>query len=211
MKWFIFSILLLLLFCAPAIAQENRKYEKKIERYQSKWQGLIPTHSKLQYAGSMGLISAGVGWDYGKRDQWETDAILGFVPKHSNNKAKFVFTVKQNFIPWKRPWGNKGFVFEPLTTGLYINTITGKNFWNKEPGKYPNNYYNVSTKIRFYAFAGERITYKIPSEKRWYFKEITFFYEISTCDLYVASAAQNSYLKPHDYLGLSFGLKFHFF
>ena len=38
-------------------------------------------------------------------------------------------------------------------------------------------------------------------------KEITFFYEISTCDLYVVSAFTNKYLKPKDYLSLSFGIK----
>lgn len=211
MKSFIFSLLLLTLFGSYCFAQEESRYEKKIERYQSKWFNLIPTHAKVQYAGSMGRVSVGTGWDYGKKDQWETDIILGFVPKHSTNKAKIAFTIKQNYIPWKLPWGEKGFFFEPLTTGLYMNTISGRNFWNKEPGKYPNNYYNMSTKIRFYAFVGERIGYKIPPQKRWFFKEVAFFYELSTCDLYVASAVQNSYLKPHDYLKLSLGLKFHFF
>ena len=37
---------------------------------------MIPTHTKLQYAGGMGLLSWGIGWDYGKRGQWETDLLL---------------------------------------------------------------------------------------------------------------------------------------
>lgn len=38
-------------------------------------------------------------------------------------------------------------------------------------------------------------------------KQISLFYEISTCDLYVISAFTNKYLKPKDYLSLSFGIK----
>jgi hypothetical protein len=40
---------------------------------------------------------------------------------------------------------------------------------------------------------------------------VTAFYELSSCDLYVVSAVTNRYLKPTDYLRLSFGLKFQIF
>lgn len=210
MRSLTFSILLALLAC-PALAQQT-KYEQRIGYYQSKWQDLIPTHFKMQYAGSMGILSMGIGWDYGKRNQWETDIILGFVPKYSTRHSRMTFTVKQNFMPWNIPLGERGFFFEPLTCGLYVNTIAGNEFWSTEPDKYPSGYYNLSTKVRFHVFAGERITYVIPPDKRfWGFKEVTFFYEISTSDLYVVSAATNSYLKPYDYLKLSLGLKFQFF
>jgi hypothetical protein len=51
----------------------------------------------------------------------------------------------------------------------------------------------------------------VPEKYRKFSKSITAFYEISTCDLYVVSAFNNSYLKPDDYLRLSFGLKFQIF
>lgn len=51
-------------------------------------------------------------------------------------------------------------------------------------------------------------TYDIDPQRRFLAKSVTFFYEISTCDLYLVSAVQNSYLRPRDYLSLSFGLKF---
>lgn len=192
-------------------SQDNDKYQKRVEYYKSKWQTLIPTHVKLQYAGSMGFLSFGTGWDYGKRDQWETDLILGYVPPASGDKAKVAFTIKQNYIPWQLPLNNGNFSFEPLTTGLYVNTISGKDFWATEPDRYPSGYYNLSTKIRFHIFLGERLSYQVPANKRWHFKEVTFFYEVSTCDLYLISAIQNSYLKPNDYLKLSLGVKFQFF
>ena len=53
----------------------------------------------------------------------------------------------------------------------------------------------------------QRITYDIDPRRRFTAKAITLFYEISTCDLYIVSAFTNKYLKPKDYLSLSFGVK----
>ncbi|NDV67022.1 hypothetical protein [Bacteroides sp. 224] len=209
MKVLIFSISLLIACTFPANAQN--RYEKRVEKYQSKWLSLIPTHSKLQFAGSIGLLSVGAGWDYGKKDQWETDLIVGIVPRYSAESVKATFTIKQNYIPWNIPLGDKGFSVDPLTCGLYMSTISGDDFWNKEPKKYPKGYYNISTKVRFHIYLGERISFKIPNKKRFFAKEVTFFYEVSTSDLYLASAFTNSYLKPQDYLSLALGLKFQFF
>ena len=55
---------------------ENR-HARKLEKYKKGWESLIPRYEKIQYAGSMGLISLGVGWDYGRKKQWETDLFLG--------------------------------------------------------------------------------------------------------------------------------------
>mgnify|MGYP001516117140 FL=1 len=155
----------------------------------------------------MGLLSFGTGWDYGKHNQWETDILLGFIPKYSSKKAKVTMTLKQNYMPWSINIG-KGFSTEPLTCGLYVNTVFGDQFWVNEPERYPKGYYGFSNKVRFHVFMGQRLTYDIDPQRRFLAKSVTFFYEISTCDLYVISAVNNSYLRPRDYLSLSFGLKF---
>lgn len=59
-----------------------------------------PTHVKMQYAGGMGVLSTGVGWDYGKRRQWETDVLLGYLPAKYASDFLLTLTVKQNYIPW---------------------------------------------------------------------------------------------------------------
>jgi len=202
-------ILVLISFSAFSYAQNG--YERRVEKYQNQWARLIPTHTKIQYAGGMGVISLGAGWDYGKNDQWETDVFLGFLPKYSTKENKITFTLKQNFIPWNKKIGTKGFSIDPLACGLYVNTIFNGDFWVSEPDKYPNGYYSFSTKMRFNIYIGQRITFRIPDERRFFAKSITAFYELSTNDLYMVSAFTNSYLKPNDYLRLSFGLKFQLF
>ena len=101
MKWFIFNLLLLsgLTVATSNLQAQETKYDKRIHRYRKHWENLIPTHLKLQYAGNMGAVSVGTGWDYGKRNQWETDVYLGFLPKNSSKRAKMTMTLKQNYMP----------------------------------------------------------------------------------------------------------------
>ena len=214
MKRLIFSISLLFI-SAASIAQEESgydyPYQKRIEGYQSMWSKIIPSHTKLQYAGSMGFLSVGIGWHYGTKDRWETDLFLGFLPKYSTDRVKMTMTLKQNYIPWNVRLGQKGFSFDPLTSGLYITTIFGRQFWAVDPDYYPSGYYGFSTKFRFNLSIGQRFSYTPPLKKRQLSKTFSVYYELSVNDLYLASALRNSYLKPSDYLSLSLGVKAHLF
>ena len=177
--------------------RENR-YDRRVHRYRRHWEALIPTHTKIQFAGNMGLLSFGTGWDYGRRNQWETDVFFGVLPKYDSKRTKLTFTVKQNYLPWSLQIKQSRFSVEPLACGMYLNTVFGDEFWVNEPERYPKGYYGFSSKVRIHAFLGQRITYDIDPQRRFTAKEITFFYEISTCDLYVVSAFTNKYLKPID-------------
>ncbi|MBQ8241521.1 MAG: hypothetical protein IJY60_05100 [Bacteroides sp.] len=199
-------------FCLQGYAtsiDETNRYKKRVEGYRSMWESLMPTYTKLQYAGGMGLINSGFGWSYGKNNQWETDILFGIIPKYSSDNAKMTFTLKQNYIPWRKKL-NDSFTFEPLECGLYFNTVFSDEFWTKEPDRYPKGYYNFSTRVRTHAFIGQRLRFNIPDKKRLFARSITAFYEISSCDLYIVSAFTN-HLNPDDYLRLSFGLKFDIF
>lgn len=209
-KWYIIKFVCLLVLLAGTVSSvAGNAHDKRGYHYRQQWQSLIPTHAKLQYAGNMGALSLGLGWDYGRKNQWETDVLFGYLPKHESKRSKITFTLKQNYIPWSIDLKH-GYALEPLTCGLYVNTVFGDEFWVKEPDRYPKGYYGFSSKIRFHIFAGQRITFTLPEDNHLA-KELTFFYEFSTCDLQVVSAFTNSYLKPKDFLCLSIGLKMQFF
>jgi hypothetical protein len=188
---------------ATLFAQDDKG---QTEERQTLWNRLVPTHIQLQYAGGMGFLSGGAGWDYGRKNRWETDVFLSFLPRYSTKESKWTFTLKQNYIPWNINTG-KRFSMAPFSCGLYANTVFNEDFWVSAPDKYPNRYYAFSTKVRFYVYIGQRITCHIPHGQYTHRKSITFFYEINSNDLYIISAAENSRLKPADYLKLSFGLK----
>lgn len=183
------------------------RYEKQSERYIRTWNSLIPSYSKIQFAGGMGVVSVGVGWDYGRKNQWETDFLIGVLPKFSGESASLTFTLKQNYIPWRHSFGGK-WTLEPLTTGIYINKLTSRNFWGREPEKYGSSYYRFSTNTRASIFVGQRLTLGLSD--RFPHRAISFFYEFSTCDLYLISAFSNKSIGLDDILVLSLGLKFQF-
>lgn len=185
-------------------------YELRMRRRNAMWNRLIPDYAKIQTTGGMGLISVGPGWSYGRNRQWETDLLLGIIPRHSSKSAKMTLTLKEGFNPWRIGSSGGRLSFEPLSTGLYINMVMGSDFWMSDPDKYPQGYYWFSTRMRFHIFLGQRLTYNIPHHKRVFCSSVTAFYELSTCDLYVIQAVKNSYLGPRDWMRLSFGLKFCF-
>lgn len=219
----LFCLFVLLQVATMAMAQEvkdsvetertagSSRYDRRVHRYRRHWEMLIPTHTKMQFAGNMGLLSFGTGWDYGRRNQWETDLFLGVLPRFESKRTKLTFTLKQNYMPWSLQINESAFSVEPLACGIYLNTVFGDEFWVHEPERYPKGYYGFSSKVRFHLFLGQRLTYDINPRHRLTARAITLFYELSTCDLYVVSAFTNRYLKPKDYLSLSFGVKLQLF
>lgn len=186
---------------------ELSRYERRMKRYRSFWQSLQPSQFIMQNAGNMGLLSFGLGWNYGKRNQWETHLLFGWIPKYKGHSVRMTMTLKETFIPWNKRLGEE-WRLEPLTVGLYANTVFGKAFWRSQPSRYPDKYYQfLSTRVRLNVFLGQRITVIVPNNKRKFVKSMTAFYELSTCDLYIRCMFQDSSVKLKDIVGLSLGLK----
>lgn len=216
MRWnkFIISILLLSVsigMMADSIYTEQppmSRYDKRIHRYRKHWAALIPTQFVMQNAGNMGFLSLGIGWDYGKRKQWETHLLFGYIPKHDSNRGKLTMTLKENYIPWSI-YVKNGWSIEPLSASIYLNTVYGHEFWKTQPGRYPNGYYELmSTKFRLNVALGQHVTWQIPQAKRKGAKSVTLFYELSTCDLYIRTKFLEHSIPLKDIIGLSIGVKF---
>lgn len=65
------------------------RYDRRVMRYRKHWDLLIPTSGIIQTCGNMGIISLGIGWEYGKHRQWETQLLFGYIPKFSSDDEKF--------------------------------------------------------------------------------------------------------------------------
>lgn len=186
---------------------KSTEYDRRVDKYRKHWAALIPTQLVVQNAGNMGFMSVGIGWDYGKHSQWETNLLFGYLPEYKSNRGKLTMTLKQNYIPWSI-YLKDGWSVEPLSCGLYLNTVFGSEFWDRQPARYPDKYYEfLSTKMRANVFVGQRLTKIVPHNKRKMIKSITAFYEVSTCDLYVRSMIIDNYPSLWDILGLSIGIK----
>ncbi len=224
MKWktFIFSSIMLLTSTSMMadsiyVSQPSEsKYDKRILRYRRHWASLIPTQFVIQNAGNMGALSAGIGWNYGKRGQWETNLLIGFIPKNQTTRVKMTMTLKENYIPFSIDLGPKAskkdvgrWSIEPLRATIYVNTVFGHEFWKSQPNRYPDKYYEfMSTKFRLNIALGQQVTWQIPVNKRRGASKISFFYEVGSCDLYIRSKFQDGSIPLKKILSLSLGMKF---
>lgn len=91
------SLILICFFSSTTFLYAQKEKDEET-RYYAFWNKLIPRYAKGQYAGSIGKFSAGLGWNYGK-DRWETDLLLGFIPKNADRHAMATLTLKQNYLP----------------------------------------------------------------------------------------------------------------
>lgn len=189
--------------------RQPSRYDHRVHRMRHYWANLIPTQVVIQNAGNMGFMSIGVGWEYGRRGQWETHLLWGFIPKYDSSHAHVTNTLKENFIPWSISFNN-WLAFEPLETTIYLNTVYGNEFWRSQPGRYPDKYYDMlSTRFRLNVGFGQRLSLSLNPDK-YYVKGVTFFYELSSCDLYIRSLFQGTGINFWDTIGLSLGVKLQF-
>lgn len=188
------------------------RHERKEARMRQVWSYLIPRNISVQYAGNIGMVSVGTGWTYGRRRRWETDMMIGYLPKFDSRYAKMTMTLKESFMPWTVALdrGDR-WRLTPLTCGLFLNTVFGEDFWAHEPSRYPDSYYGFSTKLRASIYLGQQVTVRIPTKMSVYFRSVSLYYELSACDIYIVSAVTNRYLKLHDILSLGMGVRLNFF
>lgn len=212
----IFSVLCLCAFPHRTSAREYEKtdsartrYEQMMVRRMERWQKLIPDHYKVQFAGSIGVFSVGTGWTYGKKKQWETDIMIGFLPKFESEHNKAVLTLKESYVPWKLRIAQSNWVLQPLSCSLYLSSILNNQFWRREPDRYPRGYYGFSTRIRANLSLGQRIMYDIPDDSRWLVQDVSLYYELGACDTDFCTFFGDRVIKFRDILSLSIGIKLH--
>lgn len=201
------AIIALAIILMPGKAFSANKYEHRLERRVEVWQQLIPNLYILQYGGGFSTISAGVGWDYGKSNQWETHVLLGFVPRKYSHSHYWTFNIRETYTPWSLKL-SPTVKYKPLSVGLLVNSILHGDFWVSEPDRYPHGYYGFSSRIRFHLAVGQRWTFAIPRSKRLLASQLSLYYELSTCDLYVRQKCLNSSIPFEDILSLGFGVIF---
>lgn len=190
---------------ADSVRMPRRWDVRRHEGYEG-WRRLVPTRVDIQYAGGMGMFSAGIGWEYGRRGQWATDLFVGFIPAAYIDHTYATTTIKQTFVPWSIRCADC-FSVEPFKCGIYLNSIVADEFWLREPSRYPKGYYGFSTKVRAHIFIGQN--YRFHLRDCGALRDIALFWEANACDLMLISRMTNHYLSAGDYISLSVGVEFH--
>ncbi|GEO06309.1 hypothetical protein AAE02nite_39730 [Adhaeribacter aerolatus] len=164
----------------------------------------LPDHAVMQFAGNIGLLSAGPGYSYA-RDKMQTDILYGFTPGFEINTSIHILTAKTAYHPFKVELKN-GYLLEPLRLGLGISYSVGHQFYTTWPEHYPDGYYWWTTSFRLTPFLGASISRQVGSGNAA-IKRVQLYSELGSHDLAVVSFLNNKKLPVGRILNLALGTK----
>lgn len=170
---------------------------------------LLPQLATVQYAGNIGVISFGPGWEYGHHRQWQTNLLLGYLPHEVMFNDYFCLTIRQSLSPWQCRIG-QFYALSPAVFGLSANTLFSGEFWYNDPG---DSHYNFSTKLRFHLSYGSRFDFLLPqcASQKGKNRRFSLYYELSTYDLALMSIVRSQSIGITDILCLGLGFQYIFF
>lgn len=140
--------------------------------------GIIPDHLKVQYAGSIGFVSIGAGYEWAKK-KLNSDLFYGFVPKSAGGVDIHSLTAKLTWLPLSTV--KKDCRIDWLTTGILLNYAFGRRYHLFSRTKYSFVYYGFPTAAHVAIFAGGGISRK----------KLGLYYEFGTTDRDVVSYVNN--------------------
>ncbi|WP_235048413.1 hypothetical protein [Arcticibacter svalbardensis] len=172
---------------------------------------LIPKSVVSQYAGSIGFVSVGAGYELFKNDRGSLDFNYGYIPKNKGGvlhilAAKFAYRPIEIKV-------NKWAKLYPVNPGAFISYHFGPQFdtqWDKDT--YEKGYYWWSTAVRPHISIGTEL--KLDAKKilpSLGVKALRVYSEFNTNELYLISYYQNvGSLSITDIFKLGFGVRVDF-
>lgn len=141
--------------------------------------GIIPHHAKIQYAGSIGFISAGVGYELAKK-KLQGDLLYGYLPASVGGITIHSVTAKLTWLPVSKQLKND-MKWDCLTAGLLVNYAFGRQYHLFSRTRYSFVYYGFPTAAHINLFIGSAITKN----------RIGLYYEFGATDRDMISFAKN--------------------
>ncbi|MBN2818548.1 MAG: hypothetical protein JXP36_06245 [Bacteroidales bacterium] len=161
----------------------------------------MPDHYMVQYAGGIGFLSIGAG--YNLWDWYEPTLLIGYVNETFGNSSKAVTTlsIKNSFILFRK------YLPEPvkLRGGISVNTGYTNNTFRRLPPHYPEKYY-FQNKVFLSPFLGGEWQFKF---NRKHLKTGGLFFEFNTRDAYLLECLRTDYVKFHKIWNLGLGITFY--
>ncbi|HXH99143.1 MAG TPA: hypothetical protein VNI52_02660 [Sphingobacteriaceae bacterium] len=172
---------------------------------------LIPDAALLQHAGSIGYLSAGVGYDLFKNKKGNLDLLYGHVPESKGGTLNVV-TAKFGYRPFSIKIKDFAVVY-PANPGIFFSYTMGDNLsFAFSQKQYPKSYYGWSESFRSHLSVANEIEFngkKIFDHKK--VKAIVLYSEFNASDLYIVSwAINNKAISFFEIFKLGFGAKVKF-
>ena len=162
-----------------------------------------PYHAKVQYAGSIGFASVGIGRSF-FHEKLETDLLIGYLPEKIGGDHIWTAALKATAIPFKAI-PVRSLDWQPLRTGLQLGYTFGEQYFIVEPrDKYERGYYGFPTALHLYLTLGGQVDFtRVEKLQRF-----GLYYEVNSSAEYLISYIQNpKYLSPGKIFNLALGVR----
>ncbi len=202
LKHMSFKVLLIVAFFMlhsqfEAFSQVSQKTDS------AKYKKFLPDYVKLQYAGGIGFLSAGVGYTFIDH-RLDVSLFYGYVPTWFTvddlHSVSLQFTAKLIRIK-----ASENIEILPLNIGWYLHHTFGNEYWVTLPDKYPKDYYWWSPGRNAGVFIGGEIKTKLFANETPA-SGTAFYVRVGTRGLYLSSKVGNSSIPISDIVELGFGV-----
>ena len=165
--------------------------------------GYSPDYVKVQFAGNIGLLSAGVGYNV-FNDFMATELLYGYVPESVSEAEKIhVLTLKNTIPVYSKTWDE---IRASLITGFTFTYETGNNSELKFPDRFPDGYYFTNA-FHVTLFGGVNVHKKFEKSRK--FKGIDFYIEWGAVETYLWYAITSKEVKLKDAFSTALGINLH--
>jgi hypothetical protein len=169
---------------------------------------LIPKDAIVQYAGSIGYLSVGAGYELFGNKRGNIDLNYGYVPE-SKGGALHIVTAKFAYRPFVITINDWAKIY-PFNPGIFIRyTFNGNLGFNFDTVQYPKGYYYFSEAARPHlSFTNEFQLTKGRLLKTTGLQALSIYSEFNTNDYYLVNYFQNSSaLSLSDIFKLGIGIR----
>jgi len=161
---------------------------------------LRPDYLNTQFAGNMGLLSIGAGFQW-KSIGYDLTLLYGYVPKQFSTREVHTFALRNTFSLSKR--GQNPLHTFRTHAGLGILFETGNHSSWTLPDVFPEGYYFTNS-LHVSLYLGTSYAYR-----GWQFRKVELYAEVGTLGRYLYYFVKSPTIDAAHVFNLSTGMKFY--
>ncbi|HRW63069.1 MAG TPA: hypothetical protein P5132_06255 [Bacteroidales bacterium] len=163
----------------------------------------LPDYYKLQYAGGIGFLSAGVGYGF-FNERIDISYFYGYVPDWVSKNDLHSVSLQLTGKPFRLNLNNKT-EYYPLNIGIFLHHTFGNEYYITLPDYYPEDYYWWYPGRTGGLFLEGQYNYQFRDSDK-VFSQIGFYYRIVTRGVYLTSKISNTSIPLEDIFSLGLGI-----
>lgn len=163
----------------------------------------LPDYYKLQYAGGIGFLSAGIGYGF-FNERIDISYFYGYVPQWFSENDLHSVSLQLTGKPLKVNPTDK-IEYYPLNIGIFVHHTFGSDYFIALPGHYPEDYYWWAPGRTGGLFVEGQFNYQFNASRKM-FSEMGVYYRVVTRGIYLTSKFSNASVPLEDILSFSLGI-----